>query len=237
MPLPTGYPTLFGFVVKNKPRKYAIVYLQTLTNPLTASITRFLTTSAGPNTTTITYARSGYPNRAALGYTVFDGAGADGNNDSATAPMPRNVVITVTHASAVVALSGVIAGVDLYGEALTEAWSVTAGTTSKTFTGKKAFARVDTVTVVAASDASADTVKIGTGVVLGLDVLCDIASLVKEVSGGSVVTNGTVVAQSTASTDDRRGTYSPNSAPNGSTTYVIAYISSQPEYSNNGKIG
>lgn len=237
MPLPTGYASLFGFSVHGVRRRYAVLYEQTFTNPLTASITRFLTTSAGPNTTTITYCRSDYPNKTPLGYTAFDGAGSTGVNDGVSTPMPRNTVITVTHASAVVALSGVITGVDVYNQLLTEAWSVTAGTTSKTFTGKCAFLRVDTVTVIAASDASANTVKIGTGTVLGLDVLCDIPACVQEVSAGSVVTNGTVVAQSTTANNDRRGTYSPNTAPDGTKTYIAVYVTSQPEYSDNGKIG
>lgn len=237
MPLPTGYVSLFGFSVHGVRRRYAVLYEQTFVNPITASITRFLTTSAGPNATTITYARSGFPNLTPLGYTVFDGAGANGVNDSASAPMPRNVVVTVTHASSVVASNGVITGVDVYNQALTETWSVTATGTTKTYTGKCAFLRVDTVTVIAATDSSANTVKIGTGQVLGIDVLCDVAAAVQEVAAGTVVTTGTFVAQSTTANNDRRGTYSPSTAPDGTKTYIIAMLTSQPEYSDNGKIG
>ena len=200
------------------------LYTQTWTNPAAGSITAYLTTSAGPDTATFTYYRTGYT--ATSPTAVFDGTLAAG-----VADFPRNVVITVTHGSAVVALSGTISGTDEYGKNMSEAWSVTAGTTSKTFTGKKSFYRIDQVTVTAASNATTDTVKIGTGNVFGISVNLALASAVKEVSAGSVVTNGTFVAKSTASTDDQRGTYSPNTTPDGTKTYTIWVISDDPERS------
>ena len=223
MPLPANYQSTRGIVVRNTQRLLSALYSQTWTNPATASLTAYLTTLAGPNTATVITYRSGY---SPAGNTVFDGALAAGKPD-----FPRNVVITVTHATAVVALSGVITGIDVYGKNISEAWSVTAGTTSKTFTGAKGFARVDTVTVIAAGDASTDTVKIGTGTVFGVDVNVAVGSAVKEVSAGSVVTTGTVVATSTAASADPRGTYSPSAAPNGATTYTIWVISDNPESS------
>lgn len=152
----------------------------------------------------------------------------DGVVGTAANTHPRNVLITVTHASSVVAASGTITGRDEYGNAITEDWSVTATGTSKTYVGKKAFSKISSVTYTTAANAQANTFKVGTGVVLGLQFACAVASAVKEIAAGSVVTNGTVVAASTASTDDRRGTYSPNTAPNGTNDYEIFYLVNDP---------
>jgi hypothetical protein len=141
---------------------------------------------------------------------------------------PRNVVITVT-AVAVVAMSGVISGYDSFGNFITEAWSVTAGGASKTFTGKKAFKLVTSITEVVAADASGNAIVAGTGNVLGLSAACSCPSLVKETANGAVVTNGVLAAASTAATDDARGTYTPNTAPNGTNDYEVWYLSNQPE--------
>lgn len=141
----------------------------------------------------------------------------------------RNIVITVTHGSAVVAMSGVITGTDRFGNGLTEAWSVTAGTTSKTFTGKKAFKTVTSITEVIAADASANTIIAGSGDVLGMNTINSTTSPVKEYAAGSLVTNGVFVAASTASTADPRGTYAPNTIPDAATTYIVYFLSEQPE--------
>jgi hypothetical protein len=146
-----------------------------------------------------------------------------------TTDYPRNVVITVTHATAVVAMSGTITGTDLAGKNISEDWAVTAGTTTKTFTGKKAFKTVTGITETVAADASANSIIAGTGVVLGLNSPLSVASAVKEVAAGSVVTNGTFVKASAAATDDPHGTYSPNTAPNGTNDYEAWYISNYPE--------
>jgi hypothetical protein len=187
-----------------------------LTAPVAASTTAYLSAGvAGPNTTTSTVGRAS-----------FDGAlGTAGAPDYA-----RNVVVTVTHATSVVALSGIISGVDVYGRPITETWSVTATGTTKTYTGAKAFGRVDSITITAAADASADTVKLGTGAVLGLKYPCVVSKLLAEIDSGSIVTNGTIVGgagQGTAA-QDARGTYAPNGAPNGTKTYSIWYMSDVP---------
>lgn len=146
-----------------------------------------------------------------------------------TADFAKNVVIVVTHGSSVVAMSGVITGTDINGNVQTEAWSVTAGTTSKTFTGKKAFKTITSITETVAADASANSIIAGTGLVFGLQTKLAVASAVKEVAAGSVVTNGTFVTASSAATDDPRGTYSPNTAANGSNDYTVYFLSDDPE--------
>lgn len=155
--------------------------------------------------------------------------GALASGGVATMDYARNVVITVTHGSAVVAMSGVITGTDRFGRTITEDWSVTAGGTSKVFTGKKGFKTVTGITEVVAADASANTIISGTGKVFGLLVPCSVASPVKEISGGSVVTNGVLVAASAVATDDTQGSYAPNTTPDGSVDYTIYYLSDTPE--------
>lgn len=155
--------------------------------------------------------------------------GALASGGVATLSPARNVVIVVTHASAVVAMSGTITGTDNGGNAITEAWSVTATGTSKTFTGAKAFRTVTSITETIAATAAANTIISGTGNKLGLRAPAAVASAVKETSAGSVVTNGTLVAASTASTADAFGTYAPNTVPDGSVDYVVWYLSRYPE--------
>lgn len=217
MPSPSGYQSNRGITVKGKAYDLSGLYhMHFGTNPdnaapaPAAAITNgFLTTFAGPNTTTATILKS-----------QFTGSiGVSGRPD-----WPRNVVITVTHGSAVVALSGVITGKDAIGRDLTEAWSVTAGGTSKTFTGAKAFSQVDQITVVAAADATADSVIVGTGTVLGIDLPVAVPKPVLETVDGAIVTTGTVVAAGTGAAVDPLGTYSPASAPNGARIYDVWVI-------------
>ncbi|CAB4165101.1 hypothetical protein UFOVP1537_53 [uncultured Caudovirales phage] len=193
----------------------AVAYLfkYTLTAPTAASTTKYLSTGvAGPNATTKTVLVS-----------AFDGTYSTGIPD-----FPRNAVVTVTHATAVVANSGTITGTDRYGKALTEAWSVTAATTSKTFTGKKSFATITQITITAATDASANTVKLGTGAVFGLPYTCPNVNIIGEMTDAAIGTAGTIVAASSASTADPRGTYAPNAAPDASKTYVLYFICDDP---------
>lgn len=182
---------------------------QKWTNPATADTDGFSVSHAGA--------------AAASTRDMTLGGALAGINDFA-----RNVVITVTHGSSVVAMSGTIYGTDVNGGSMTEDWSVTAGGTSKTFTGNKGFKTVTRITETVAADASTNTIIAGNGVKLGFNTLNSTTSPVKEYSAGSLVTNGTLVAGSTTATADPRGTYSPNSAPNGSTEYIVYYLSDNP---------
>lgn len=217
-----------GYTVKGQPRGASVVYHQQWVNPATSALNNIRTSLLGPNTATFTLT----PNSA----TALDGTLASGpaGGKKVIQDFSRNVVITVTHASAVVALSGVITGKDAYGRDISEAWSVTAGTTSKTFTGKKGFKEITQVTIVAAADATADTVTIGNGNVLALDVNNVVGvtgGALKELSGGALVVTGVLTAKSAVATDDPRGTYLPAAAPNGATTYDVVFVSDDPENS------
>lgn len=211
MPLSRSYISNRAFRAASGARIVpSAIIKETFTNPATADTDGFSEIHAGADAAGTTEA-------------PLDGDLAGVN------PVPRNVVITVTHASSVVAMSGVITGTDVNGEVITEAWSVTATGTSKTFTGAVAFKTVTSVTEVVAADASANSIIVGQGVKFGLATKAAIASIVKEVSAGSIVTNGTLVAASSSANADRRGTYAPNTAPDGTKTYVIYYLSDDPE--------
>lgn len=194
------------------------------TNPVAAATTSFISTgltgaSQMPNNSTITCSRLTGSLTA-----EWDGTyGTTGKPDFA-----RNFVVTVTHGSAVVVCNGVVTGIDRYGRAITETWNVTAGGTSKTYTSVTSFYRVDQITVISASAAEANTLKLGIGQVFGLALPNPIPGVVKEYVNTSIVTNGTFVAASTSANADKRGTYSPNTAPDAANDYTVWYICDEP---------
>ena len=147
----------------------------------------------------------------------------------ATLVPPRTVVITVTHGSSIVAMSGVITGTDQYGRAQTEAWSVTATGTSKTYTTKKAFKTVTQITEVVAADASGNSIISGTGDALALSFHAVAPAIVAELMDGVAPTAGTLVlGAGVSSTADYNGTYLPNTVPNASHNYDVWYLVDDP---------
>lgn len=146
----------------------------------------------------------------------------------ATLTPARNVVITVTHASSIVAMNGIITGTDMYGRVVTETWAVTATGTSKTNTGVVAFKTITSITETIAADASANTIIAGDGKKLGLSFKSAVPSLLKETEDGAIPTAGVMVAASAAANTDYRGTYTPNSTLNGALDFVVWYICDDP---------
>src|SRR6267154_4874643 len=217
-------------------RGMSAAYHQTWAAPTAVVTNGLITATPRPNTATFTHV----PGTAPFTGTLVSG------NKAVLLPTygpwtgSRNVVITVTHGSAVVALSGLITGVDVYGNTIVEAWSVTAGGTTKTFTGVKAFKNITSITAVAAADATLDTIIAGDGNVLGLDVRNETpgaGAALKELVDGALVTTGTLTAigvtsgYSSAFAADPRGTYAPATAPNGAHNYDVWVLSDDPEFS------
>jgi len=137
------------------------------------------------------------------------------------ADAPRNVVAAWTGTAVLT-----VTGTDEYGNVVRE--SSASGTT---FAGKKAFKTVTAVSVSA--DVTALTV--GTGTVLGLPVyLADASDVLKEIMDDVAATAGTLAAgiltTPSATTGDVRGTYAPNSAPNGSRKYELIAALRDPSY-------
>lgn len=138
-----------------------------------------------------------------------------------TVTIPRNVVAAWTGTAVIT-----ITGTDEYGAVLVE--SSASGTS---FTGKKAF---KTVTGIAVS-ANVTALTVGTGVVLGIPIfLHSSATILKELLDDAAATAGTVAAADlttpSATTGDVRGTYNPNSAPNGSRRYELIVAHRNPVY-------
>lgn len=190
-----------------------------------------------PNAATITYTA------ANDGVSPIDGAGkpalaavqmADGKTYSVwPLDVPRNAVMSVTHATSIVALSCLVSGFDEYGVAISETLAVTATGTAKTANGKKAFKWILSYAFTSAGDATADTAGIAWGNVLGLRYRASDLTSVMMNNDGKPDGSATVVKADdtnppTATTGDSRGTVTPNSAPDGTKTYAVWQVPSDP---------
>ena len=142
--------------------------------------------------------------------TGINGALASGGE--AVLDVPRNVVAAWT-GTAVLTVNGF----DEYGQPMRE--SSASGTS---FAGRKAFKRVTSITV----SADVTGLTVGTGKVLGLPVLLPGSGyLIRSLQDGAQPTAGTPVAGDrtlpSATTGDVRGTYAPNSNPNGALSFQL----------------
>lgn len=149
--------------------------------------------------------------------TLINGALASGG--VATFATPRNVVAAWTTTAVCT-----VTGTDEYGNTIVE--SSASGTS---MTGVKAFKTVTGVTF----SANVTGATVGEGTTLGLPVaLPTAAHVLKEIMDGATATAGTLAAAvqtvATATTGDVRGTYVPNSAPNGSRAYSLIVALDDP---------
>lgn len=144
----------------------------------------------------------------------------------------RNLVSVVSHATTAVAMTVTISGYDYLFRPMTETHTVT--NAAKTYTGKKAFAYVTSVAITAAADASANTLNVGTGAVLGLPFRLEkLGHLTFASLGGvqeliNVAANATVVAAvataASGTTGDTRGTIAFNGTLNGTAEAFVKYF-------------
>jgi len=154
---------------------------------------------------------------------VYTGAALNGVVGAAEMPYPRNITITTgaggTPADVPATLT--VTGRDVNGAVMTETINISqvAGTAA----GVKCFKKV-TQLDLPAGQGTGGTMEVGFGVILGLGkkirVLAGTQSLVKEHAAGAVVTNGVLAAPATSPPN---GSYTPNSAPNGTNDYWILY--------------
>jgi hypothetical protein len=168
-----------------------------------------------PNNTTITYTT------ADDGTTPFDNGDtpvvSSINTSTGTTAsvwkldVPRNLVCVVTHDSAIVAMTTVIAGYDVYGVRMTESFVATATGTTKTVTGAKAFAAIESIAITSAGNATTNTLTVGSGSLIGLPYKLaskdDLVSL--KFDGATNAPSAVVAAVTTtasATTGDIRGT-------------------------------
>jgi len=144
----------------------------------------------------------------------------------ATFDVPRNVVAAWTNTAVLT-----VTGTDEYGNVMRE--SSASGTS---MTGAKAFKTITSVT----TSANITGLTVGSGVRLGLPMyLPNVPNVISQLQDGAAATAGTVVAGdsavATATTGDVRGTYAPNSAPNGSLRFELDVIVRSPEYRGNAQ--
>lgn len=139
---------------------------------------------------------------------------------------PRALTLAVTHATSIVAMTCIVSGYDVYGQAMTELFTITATGTSKSAAGKKAFKYVSSIAFTAAADAEANTANLGTNDVLGLPYkLASVADCVRVFFNDVLDDSATVVkadatSPATNATGDPRGTVDTNSAADGSAVVV-----------------
>ena len=113
---------------------------------------------------------------------------------------------------------------------VTNTWTVTATGTNKTSESAQCFARVTGVTLISASDASANSIFIGTGDLLGLDAPCASDAILGEHEDGSGPTAGAIVVEDAGSANaDAYGSYDPNSALNGALDFDLWYMVDDPQ--------
>jgi hypothetical protein len=147
-------------------------------------------------------------------------------NGVAVLDVPRNLVADSGGADTAVL---VITGTDVYGNVMVENITLN-GTTA--VAGKKAF---KTVTSIQATGAAiANSAFVGTGTVLGLPVfLPEEGYVLAELEDGDDASSGTiaegVITTPTATTGDVRGTYDPNSAPDGDLAFALLVALPDPE--------
>jgi hypothetical protein len=139
----------------------------------------------------------------------------------ATLDVPRAVVAAWTNTAVLT-----VTGTDEYGAVIRE--SSASGTS---FTGKKAFKTITSVT----TSADITGLTVGTSKVLGLPMwLASAGEVLRELQDGATATAGTLVAgdvaTATATTGDVRGTYAPNSNPNGTLLFEVIAAVRSTEY-------
>jgi len=180
---------------------------QTFTN-LAASAATAIKTAIASSTSVVTYS----------------GSDLNGSIGAGAISPPRNILITTAGTTPSDApATATITGTAIDGSAQTE--TITVAQTGTTAAGVKAFATVTSI-ALPAGDGTGATLAFGTGVVVGLDSkLRDVGGatnggVLKEVVNASVVTNGTFVLPATSGPF---GTYSPNTAPNGTNDYAVLY--------------
>lgn len=179
------------------------IYVAEFTNAAAASATALRAATA-----TVTTART---------TTSFSAGGV-----AALAAYPRQIVFTTAGSTASDApATATITGTDVDGNALTE--TVTLAQTATTATSTKCFATITSI-VEAAGDGTGATIAIGIGTALGLPKKAKSRAgavmVLREVSAGSFVTNGTYTSAASA---PPYGAYTPNTAADGSNDYALVY--------------
>lgn len=152
--------------------------------------------------------------------TTYSGAALNGAVGAGVMSPPRNPTVTASDSAGSYVGSVTFTGVDINGNAITEAVAISNNATA---VGAKAFAKITSIGLVAQTD-TAGSLQFGFGAKMGLakkiKSRAGLATAIKEIAVGAVVTNGTFVA---AATGLPNGTYAPNTPQNSTNDYAIYY--------------
>ncbi len=154
-------------------------------------------------------------------------AGVDLSTGAGAAPFGRCLTVDVSAGTSTKVVT--ITGTNYLGDVIVENITLN-GTT--VVPGVKAFATVTAVSV--SGDTDGDLI-VGDAVILGLPIFIeDVDEWVTELEDGATASAGTFVAgvstAPTATTGDVRGTYSPNSAPDGAKHFVLYMTIADPTF-------
>lgn len=156
---------------------------------------------------------------------TFTGAALNGATGLSELKPPRNATITSTANAAVTAVAVVITGQIRNADGVLVTQTDTITTTAGggvTDAGAKPFSKITSV-VIPAMGGAGGSLQIGFGAMIGLSAkIKSRAGLIRplrEVSAGSVVTNGTFANP----TGSPVTSYTPNTAPNGTADYAVTY--------------
>ena len=135
---------------------------------------------------------------------------------------PRNITVTTAGGTPADApATALVTGKDINGNTITE--TLTIAQTATIASGAKAFAKVTSI-LEAAADGTGATLSYGIGVLVGLakpiKTRAGRTGPIQEIAAGSVVTNGTFATPAVGAPN---GTYSPNTAANGTNDYALYY--------------
>lgn len=204
-----------------------MLYAQYWAAPATSDLDQIIAAgTTGPNTTTLTFGTGG--TAFAVGSSSFLAGVRLDSGTQYTLEHARNIILTWS-AAPTGNITMVVTGADIRGTVRTETISLTAGG-SATGTGVKAFKTITKITVASDANDSGKTFKVGHGVALGLDLICGTGFVqardvfIENVDNISATTRGTFVAGSATTTLDPRGTWTFNSAPNGTRNYLLVYM-------------
>lgn len=159
-------------------------FLLNLGSPKLAVTTAFIngaTSTELPNATTIAYTSATYGTSP-----------VDGTYSATFKPdVPRNLTLTVTHGSSIVAMEARVEGTDWFDREVYEVLAVTATGTSKTATGVKTFKTITSVTFYSAGDATANTASLGFGSKIGLPVhVGSVTNVIGVIENGVAIDGG-----------------------------------------------
>ncbi|MDD4995779.1 MAG: hypothetical protein PHW53_04950 [Patescibacteria group bacterium] len=142
--------------------------------------------------------------------------------------VPRNITTINADAGTTAALTITVTGYDYYGQPMTETITSAATATSIVADGKKAFKYIYSIAITSAADATANTLNMGWGDVLGLpyalpaksDFLTNGCYFNETLQATAPTVVAAVTTTASATTGDVRGTIDLNSATDGSAVSV-----------------